>query len=167
MTACEQVRQAVMEQLAAANVKAVPAFEQKKFIRPDGAVTVVGVRQEEMQRAGLCGYLGERYDAVSRRTVEVYGREMKAVLSLDVYAPRDAGAAACDRAADEAAQALTDRLSGGIVIGAVCFGETVWDKQYEMFVRRGTVNCKVCFTAETDGQEPEVCDYILKGVVQI
>jgi len=39
-------------------------------------------KQAELAHAGLMNYLGERYDAESGRTVEVYGRKLKMAASL-------------------------------------------------------------------------------------
>ena len=61
---------------------------------------VCAQKQAELAHAGLMNYLGERYDAESGRTVEVYGRKLKMAASLDVYAPRRKGARGCEQTAE-------------------------------------------------------------------
>ena len=78
-------------------------------------MVAVGAKQAELAHAGLMNYLGERYDAESGRTVEVYGRKLKMAASLDVYAPRRKGARGCEQTAEAVSEALLalSRQRGG------------------------------------------------------
>ena len=167
MTACGQVLEAISERLASQNIRAVSAYEEPVFTKKETPLVAVGVRKQELRSAGLSDYLGERYDPVRKDTVEVYGRELKLEISLDVYAPRGHGTSACERMAEAAVEALSGALPSGLRPETMRFEGTTWDKLYEMFVKRGTVCLTACFTAETDGAAPELRDYILKGVVRI
>ena len=88
MTAAGQVRSEIVSRLKAAGLDAAEAYEDERFRERSGSVVAVGAKQAELAHAGLMNYLGERYDAESGRTVEVYGRKLKMAASLDVYAPR-------------------------------------------------------------------------------
>ena len=97
MTAAGQVRSEIVSRLKAAGLDAAEAYEDERFRERSGSVVAVGAKQAELAHAGLMNYLGERYDAESGRTVEVYGRKLKMAASLDVYAPRRKGARGCEQ----------------------------------------------------------------------
>ena len=84
MTAAGQVRSEIVSRLKAAGLDAAEAYEDERFRERSGSVVAVGAKQAELAHAGLMNYLGERYDAESGRTVEVYGRKLKMAASLDV-----------------------------------------------------------------------------------
>lgn len=81
MTAAGQVRSEIVSRLKAAGLDAVAAYEDERFRERSGSVVAVGAKQAELAHAGLMNYLGERYDAESGRTVEVYGRKLKMAAS--------------------------------------------------------------------------------------
>ena len=116
--------------------------------------------------AGLMNYLGERYDAESGRTVEVYGRKLKMAASLDVYAPRRKGARGCEQTAEAVSEALLDGLADGLTLDELSWEKTEWDEEYGMFVRRGTARCTAYFVATADEESAVLTDFILKGVMQ-
>ena len=110
MTAAGQVRSEIVSRLKAAGLDAAEAYEDERFRERSGSVVAVGAKQAELAHAGLMNYLGERYDAESGRTVEVYGRKLKMAASLDVYAPRRKGARGCEQTAEAVSEALLDGL---------------------------------------------------------
>ena len=81
MTAAGQVRSEIVSRLKAAGLDAAEAYEDERFRERSGSVVAVGAKQAELAHAGLMNYLGERYDAESGRTVEVYGRKLKMAAS--------------------------------------------------------------------------------------
>ena len=112
MTETGQVKAAVVERLEAAGLTAISAFEEERMRRHASSAVVVGVRQMRIEQMGLIDYLGEICEADGSHT-EVYGREMKLQLSVDVYTPRELGAGESERTAEAAAQALMAALPGG------------------------------------------------------
>lgn len=116
MTAAGQVRSEIVSRLKAAGLDAVTAYEDERFRERSGSVVAVGAKQAELAHAGLMNYLGERYDAESGRTVEVYGRKLKMAASLDVYAPRRKGARGCEQTAEAVSEALLDGLADGLTL---------------------------------------------------
>lgn len=138
MTAAGQVRSEIVSRLKAAGLDAAEAYEDERFRERSGSVVAVGAKQAELAHAGLMNYLGERYDAESGRTVEVYGRKLKMAASLDVYAPRRKGARGCEQTAETVSEALLDGLADGLTLDELSWEKTEWDEEYGMFVRRGT-----------------------------
>ncbi len=165
MTATAQVREAMLARLREADIDAVAAFGEETFRQPKKTIAALGVRQAEINRIGLIDYLGERYDEASGTVVEVYGKEMKLIFSIDIYAPRELGAEGCEAGAEQVAQALLSALPSGIHVEELRFEQTQWDKQYGMFLRCGCVGCSACFTAVADEEKTVLQDFILKGLV--
>ncbi len=151
--------------LRRAGVPTIQAFEERELKRHEAAVAVVGVRQTSIEETGLASYLGcERGD--SGALTEVYGRTMKLRLSVDVYAPREAGADGCEQAAETAAQALIAAQPDGLYIEAMEWGQTAWDKTCGLFLLPGTLRCTARFTAQADEDAAELRDFILRGVIR-
>ena len=166
MTAAGQVRSEIVSRLKAAGLDAAEAYEDERFRERSGSVVAVGAKQAELAHAGLMNYLGERYDAESGRTVEVYGRKLKMAASLDVYAPRRKGARGCEQTAEAVSEALLDGLADGLTLDELSWEKTEWDEEYGMFVRRGTARCTAYFVATADEESAVLTDFILKGVKQ-
>lgn len=166
MTAAGQVRGEIVSRLRAAGLEAAEAYEEERFRERSEPVIAVGAKQTELTEAGLFHYLGEQYDAESGRTVEVYGRKLKMTVTLDAYAPRRKGARGCERAAETASEALVETELDGVTLEALTWERTEWDKEYGMFVRRGTARCTACFVATADEESAVLTDFILKGVMQ-
>ena len=165
MTAAGQVRSEIVSRLKAAGLDAAEAYEDERFRERSGSVVAVGAKQAELAHAGLMNYLGERYDAESGRTVEVYGRKLKMAASLDVYAPRRKGARGCEQTAEAVSEALLDGLADGLTLDELSWEKTEWDEEYGMFVRR-TARCTAYFVATADEESAVLTDFILKGVMQ-
>lgn len=166
MTAAGQVRAEIVSRLRNAGIEAVQAYEDERFCERSAPVVAVGARQTELTDAGLMNYLGERYDAESGRTVEVYGRKLKMTVALEAYAPRRRGARSCERTAEAASEALLENAGEGITLETLAWEKTEWDEEYGMFVRRGTARCTAYFVATADEESAVLTDFILKGVMQ-
>ena len=165
MTETGQVKSAVVERLEAAGLTAMSAFEEERMRRHASSAVVVGVRQMRIEQMGLIDYLGEICEADGSHT-EVYGREMKLQLSVDVYTPRELGASESERTAEAAAQALMAALPGGLQIEELSWGETAWDKKCGMFLLPGTARCAAQFTARAEEDSAVLKDFILRGVIR-
>lgn len=162
MTAAQQVKDAMLARFAEAGIAATETFSKEKFRAPESALIALGVRQAQIDRAGLLDYLGERYDETRGTVVELYGRELKLTLSLDSYGK---SARECEACSEKAAAALLTALPSGLRVEEMRFDAAEWDGQYALFCRRGSAVCTAFFTAEADGDETVVQDFILKGTV--
>ena len=158
MTATEQIKGAVLTALENAGLTAQAAWPAPPAGKLTGPETVVGTRELCVMPHGMTDYLGERYDALHDTTVEVYGRRMQVRLSLDVYAPGSGGGAACEAAAEQVTEVLLSALPAGLKLGTIRWEETVWNKTYGAFLRRGC--------AEAADDDTVVEDFILKGEVR-
>ena len=100
MTAVGQVKRAVMAAIAAAGGAAVESYSVEQLKCYQTAVTAVGAKETAIDESGAIEYLGEKTDEKTQQPVSVYGRRMRLTLLLEVYAPRELGAAGCETAAE-------------------------------------------------------------------
>ena len=166
MTGLEQIKAAVAKTLREADIKAVTEYEPLQASRYDEAVAVIGLAEAESQSLGYVSYLGEEYDEVKGCTVERYARRLESVLSVDVYAPRSAGAAAAESAMEQAMEVLTEGLPSGLKISRATWEKVCWDEGSEMFLRRGRLYCRALLIGEAAEEESGlILDFNLKGVI--
>ena len=114
MTAVGQVKRAVMAAIAAAGGAAVESYSVEQLKCYQTAVAAVGAKETAIDESGAIEYLGEKTDEKTQQPVSVYGRRMRLTLLLEVYAPRELGAAGCETAAETVTQALMTALPGGV-----------------------------------------------------
>ncbi len=166
MTGLEQIKNAAVETLRKGGMKAVAEYEPAKIGAYGEAVAVLGVKEAESRELGFLSYLGEFYDEGRGTFVERYAKRMEAVLSLDIYAPKGAGASAAETAMERAVEILTEGLPSGLKIGRAAWENAEWDELSGMYRRRGTLCSQALLIAETAPEESGlILDFILKGVM--
>lgn len=157
-----QVRTAVVAALSGGGVTAVTAFRPGERKRYAGAVAAVDVAEVTGRVLGFCNYLGEIFDPVAGTVREVYGKELEAVISVDVRAE---GAADCENGCAAASEVLLAGLSAGIRAGELAWEAVAWEKETGMFLRKGRLQCRAVFTAQVAEEGEAFLDFTLKGVV--
>ena len=128
MTAVGQVKRAVMAAIAAAGGAAVESYSVEQLKCYQTAVAAVGAKETAIDESGAIEYLGEKTDEKTQQPVSVYGRRMRLTLLLEVYAPRELGAAGCETAAETVTQALMTALPEGLKLKTIQWGKAGWDK---------------------------------------
>lgn len=161
MNGLNQVRDAVLAVLTGAKLTAVASYAgpAKRYAGP---VVTVDVAETMGRTAGLCSYLGQSWDEDSGTVRELYGRQLEVGLSLEVRAP---AAADCETAMETAAEALLCTLPSGLRPGEQSWEAVCWEKETQMFLRRGRLACRAFFLAQTDQEGETLLDFILKGVM--
>ena len=91
---------------------------------------------------------------------------MRLTLLLEVYAPRELGAAGCETAAETVTQALMTALPEGLKLGSLQWGKTGWDKTAGMFRLDASAKYAAYFVAEAAEDETVFTDFVLKGTVK-
>ncbi|MGM9619321.1 MAG: hypothetical protein ACI3W8_05770 [Oscillospiraceae bacterium] len=166
MTDLEQIKAAVAETLRAAGMNAVTEYEPGMAQAYSEAVAAVGLAEAESGTLGYQSYLGEELDEKTGAVVERYARRMEATLSLDIYAPKSAGAAEAERAMERAMEILTRGLPAGLKVSKAVWEKVCWDELSGMYLRRGTLKCHALLIAERSQEESGlILDFILKGVM--
>lgn len=161
MNGLNQVRGAVIETLLRGGLTAVAAYDGKAKRYP-GPVIAVDVAEAGGKALALCSYLGQVYDEGSGTVKELYGRQLTVGISLEVRAP---AAADCETAMESAAELLMGGLPSGLRPGEQSWEAVSWDRDNQLFLRRGRVSCRAYFTAQTDEGDGTLLDFILKGVM--
>lgn len=159
MSAINQIRDAVVGTLTAAGLSARGAW--------DGAAQPVSapllcadVEAVSGKPVAFGSYLGRTEDAAGVR--EVYGREMEAVVVLDVRAP---SAAECAGTLERACDALGAGLPSGLRLREQNWEAVRWETKNQCFLRRGRLRCGAYFTAETPEEGGVLLEFKLKGVI--
>ncbi len=166
MTAVGQVKRAVMAAIAAAGGAAVESYNVEQLKCYQTAVTAVGAKETAIDESGAIEYLGEKTDEKTQQPVSVYGRRMRLTLLLEVYAPRELGAAGCETAAETVTQALMTALPEGLKLKTIQWGKAGWDKTAGMFRLEANAKYAAYFVAEAAEDETVFTDFVLKGTVK-
>lgn len=163
MRELRQVRDAVISALEQAGVAAMAAFPAGSARAWPGAVAAVSVGAAEGKTLGFCNYLGEAWDEDAGTVRELYGKQLDAVIQVDV---RGGKAADCEAGCETAAEVLLGGLPGGIRSGELSWEALAWEKGSGMFLRRGRLQCRAVFTARGGEDGTAFLDFILKGVMK-
>lgn len=166
MSTAVQVRAAVQAALEEAGISVAQAYEKEKFSPLASPLCVIGERSAVIEAAGMLDYLGERWNEERGSVEEVYGKAWRLTLSLDVFASRAAGAAVCGKVSEDVTAALLRHLPSGLAVEELSWEESRWDKEYGLFLRRGSAKFSAYFLAAAAEDETVVSDFILKGVVK-
>lgn len=126
----DSVREEMAELLRQRGVDALCAWPEGGRVRKNGAVAAVSLRQCEGGPAGFRDYLGERYNQESGQWEELYGRKVRLVFGLDLYAPKgDQVQSALDRLTE----ALCQGGPAGLSINELSAGEMTFDGELRLF----------------------------------
>lgn len=162
MRELRQVRDAVIGALQRAGLTALAAFPTERAKAYDGAVAAIAVETAQGKALGFCNYLGETRDGETGILRELYGKQLEGVITVDVRGRR---AADCEAGCEAAAEALLEDLPAGIRPGELRWEALAWERETGMFLRRGRLQCRALFTAESREDGAEFLDFILKGVM--
>ena len=157
-----QIRDAVIRSLGEAGLRAMAAFPAERMKDYDRAVATVDVGTVEGGVLGFCNYLGEVYDPERGTVRELYGKVLDAEILVDV---RGRQAALCQSGCETAADVLLGGLPGGIRCGELAWEGLKWEKETEMFLRRGKLGCQAVFVAQSSEDGEAFLDFQLKGVM--
>ena len=162
MRELRQMRDAVIRAREAGGLAAEAAFPAKWTAERKTPLASVAVDTAGERAVGLCGYLGEARDPAGG-VREVYGKRLEGVISVDVRAER---AADCQRGCETAAAVLLGGLPEGIRPGELRWEGLAWERETELFLRRGRLRCEALFLAESEDGGAVFLDFVLKGVLR-
>lgn len=128
-----------------------------------GVVAAVGVGAASGKTAGFCHYLGEMKDPETQAVRERYGKELFGQITVELRANR---AADCERGCETATEVLLGGLPEGVRTGELTWEAICWEKTTGMFLRRGVLECRALFLAESAVESGEFLDFRLKGVYE-
>ena len=161
MRELRQMRDAVIRALEAGGLAAEAAFPAKWTAERKTPLASVAVDTAGERAVGLCGYLGEARDPAGG-VREVYGKRLEGVISVDVRAER---AADCQRGCETAAAVLLGGLPEGIRPGELRWEGLAWERETELFLRRGRRRGEALFLAESEEGGAGFLDFEVEGVL--
>ena len=162
MRELNQIRDAVVSALHAAGLCTLASYPDQRAKRYAGPVAAVAVETAESRTVGFCNYLGEVSDPKTGHVRELYGKQLDAVISVEVRGER---AADCEAGCETAAEVLLMGLPSGIRPGELSWEALSWERGTESFLRRGRLQCRAYFQAQTADETAVFLDFILKGAV--
>ena len=162
MRELNQIREAVVSALQAAGLCALASYPDQRARRYAGPVAAVAVETAESRTVGFCNYLGEVSDPKTGQVRELYGKQLDAVISVEIRGER---AADCEAGCETAAEVLLGGLPSGIRPGELSWEALAWERETESFLRRGRLQCRACFLARAADGGALFLDFILKGAV--
>lgn len=156
-------RDAVARQLQRSGLNAVTAMDSSRAARWREAVAAVAVSQVICACGGFQNYLGVERDPETGKEREVYGREAELTLSLDIFAPRDGGADACQRAAETAVETLVCQGAAGLAALEVRTGGVEFLERDGLYRQQVVCRCGAWLTARADEEAGAFTDFEVKG----
>ena len=157
-----EIRDAVVSALAAEGVAALDAYPDQRARRYGCPVAAVAVETAESRTVGFCNYLGEVFDTGAGAPRELYGKQLEAVISIEIRGQR---AADCEQGCETAAEVLLGRLPAGIRPGELNWEALTWERETGLFLRRGRLRCRAYFLARAEEGDTVFLDFRLKGAV--
>ena len=156
-----QVRDAVISALTAAGLPAFAAFPAEEARRYEAAVAAVDVGTAQGAALGFCNYLGQVRNEDGSAS-EVYGKQLEAEITVEIRAGR---AADCQSGCEAAADVLLGGLPAGVRPEELSWEALQWERETELFLRRGRLRCRALFTARAEEEGQTFLDFVLKGVL--
>ena len=162
MTGLDKIRESMTEFLVTQGLTAITAWPAEEKKRWDEPVVAVSVRACDGGPGGFQDYLGERYDEASGSWQELYGRKVRVVFGLDVYAPGESGAGGCQAAFDHLAGALSGAGPDGLRVKEISRGEVRFDQALGLFVCPAEAVCEAYLYAMAE-EGGAFLDFVVKG----
>ena len=100
------LRQAMTDYLTAQGVESMTAWPKDRVGALTAPLAVVQVKEVEAGSAGFQNYLGQRYDAETRRWTETFGQKVSVKFLVTLYSPRQDGERGCRALVDRVAEAF-------------------------------------------------------------
>ena len=159
--ALNALREQVAEQLRQAGVNAVTGMESARASRWREAVAAVSLMRVVCAPGGFKDYLGTHREENGLER-ELYGREVELTLALDIFAPRDAGESACQKAAEAVAESLMCRGAAGLTALEIQTGQVEFLEKEGLYRQKTACRCRAWLVARMDGGGTFV-DFEVKG----
>lgn len=156
------LREEVVSLLRENGVNAVLARSPEPAGRWREPVAAVSVKSVRCTGSGFQNYLGGEADDGGGK--ELYGRAADLTLAIDVYAPKDGGESACQKAVERAAEVLLTRGAAGLAVSELTTDRTEWLDREGMYRLRAECLCRAWLTVAADEETGEFfTDFEVKG----
>ncbi len=120
----------------------------------------MAVGTAESRTVGFCNYLGEVSDPETGQVRELYGKQLEAVISVEIRGQR---AADCETGCETAAEVLLGGLPSGIRPGELRWEALSWERETEMFPATGTAAVPGLVSGPDRGRQYHVFGFSIEG----
>ena len=160
--ALNALREQVAEQLRQTGINAVTGMESARSSRWREAVIAVSLSRVVCAPGGFKDYLGTSREENGLER-ELYGREVELTLALDIFAPRDGGGSACQKAAETVAESLVCHGAAGLTALEVQTGQVEFLDKEGLYRQKTTCRCKAWLAARMDDGDGTFTDFEVRG----
>lgn len=157
------LRERVAEQLRQNGLNAVAAMDCARASRWREAAAAVSLSGVTCAPGGFQDYLGVWKDPKTGRERETYGREAELTLMLDIFAPRDGGGDACQRAAETAVESLLCQGAAGLPALEVQTGRVEFLEGEGLYRQPVSCRCRAWLTVRMDEKAGTFVDFEVRG----
>ncbi len=160
------LRERVAEQLRQNGLNAVAAMDCAPAPRWREAAAAVALGRAACACGGFGDYLGAHRDPDTGRERELYGREAELTFLVDIFAPRDGGGEACQRAAETALETLLCQGAAGLPALEVQAGRVEFLEREGLYRQTVSCRCGAWLVARTDGEAGTFADFEVRGRIK-
>ncbi|MEG0765187.1 MAG: hypothetical protein RRY65_03475 [Pseudoflavonifractor sp.] len=132
MAGLDAIRGKMVELLQRGGMTAVTAWDDGARKRRAGTVVAVSLKSCEGGPAGFQDYLGERYNTAAQKWEDLYGKRVRLVFGLDLYAEKG-GEAVLQTALNALTDALQQGAPEGLRLGELSSGETEYNETLGLY----------------------------------
>lgn len=161
--ALNALREAVAGQLQDAGLNAVAGMESARANRWREAAAAVSLSRVACEPGGFKDYLGMHTDPDTGKKRELYGRPAELTLAVDIFAPRDGGESACQRAAEAVTECLVCQGAAGLPALEVLTGRVEFLEKDGLYRQEVDCRCVAWLVAVRDEDGETFADFEVRG----
>ncbi len=156
----------VVSVLRAEDLNAFREFPERRADLKTGVSVSVGIDSCKYLSSGMGEYLGTRAGIGGKDDTELFGRRLELELRFEIYSPFGTafGASGCVQCLDSL-RASFGKLPSGIRALDMDCGEICAEDKLSAYKCVCKLRCLAFMVAESDGNETEFLDFVLKGIV--
>lgn len=134
-------------------LESVCAWPQERRLGFDGPVVLVGLEKMTCAPAGLQDYLGQRLDESTGQWLELHGRRVTLVFTMDILAQPHVGMQACRETLDRVIRCVQTEKPTGLSVKELTSEEPEYDEKEGLLKLRCRLTCEgwLCTAGEETG----------------
>ena len=162
----DDILEAVVAAMKAEGLNAFREFPERRTDLKTGVSESVGIDSCKQLSSGMGEYLGTRAGEGGTADTELFGRRLELELRFEIFSPfgTSFGASGCVQGGDRL-RACFCKLPSGIRVLDMKSGEISADEKLSAYRCVCNLRALAFMVAESDGENTEFLDFVLKGTV--
>ncbi|MBP8640804.1 MAG: hypothetical protein KBI01_07905 [Oscillospiraceae bacterium] len=163
----DDIIDAVIATLKSEGLNAFREFPERRSDLKTGVSMSVGINSCRYLSSGMGEYLGTRAGVGGVGDTELFGKRLELELRFEIFSPFGAafGALDCVQSVDRL-RSCFEKLPSGLKVLDMKSGELSADEKLCAYRCICTLSALAFMVAESDGNESEFLDFVLKGTVK-